>query len=370
MAKLLKPNYKNSILNISATLAEFLGCKNENPTLPILKKELKKKYKNVVFICFDGMGMYPIEKNLDSESILASNIKKVLKSTFPSTTTNATNSLLTNTYPLTHGWFGWSLYFEKLNRCVEIFRDTDYYTGEELNILKRDRPITQLDYYFYNADSEYNISTVFPEYVKTKDELNNYVFYDKNEFIDSITSVTKRKEKQFIYAYYPEPDYTMHEYGVSSNEARLKFQEINKIVEKLYKNTHNTLFIISADHGQIDVEGYVEIYKDKEIMDMLETPPYLEPRAAAFKVKSESKEDFERIFNERYSKDFTLFKSEALINEGYFGKGDKGHLLGDYIAVGTYTHKLLVFSESSHYFKGHHTSLTEEMKVPLIIINN
>ena len=370
MAKLLKPDYKNSILNISATLAEFLGCKNNNPTLPVLKKELKKKYKNVVFICFDGMGMYPIEKNLGEESILVSNIKKVLKSTFPSTTTNATTTLLTNSYPLEHGWLGWSLYFEKINKCVEIFKDTDYYTGERLNILKRDKPISLPDYYFYGADSEYNISTVFPEYVKAKDELNNYVFYDKNEFVESITSITKRKEKQFIYAYYPEPDYTMHEFGVDSYEARLKFEEINKIVEKLYKNTRNTLFIISADHGQIDVEGYVEIYKDKEIMKMLQTPPYLEPRATAFKVKSEFLEEFEKTFNERYSKDFTLFKSNDLIEQGYFGEGDKGNLLGDFIAIGTYTHKLMIWDESSNYFKGHHTSLTEEMKVPLIIINN
>ena len=36
------------------------------------------------------------------------------------------------------------------------------------------------------------------------------------------------------------------------------------------KTTKNTLIVVSADHGQIDVEGYVEIYKDKEIMDMLE----------------------------------------------------------------------------------------------------
>ena len=35
-------------------------------------------------------------------------------------------------------------------------------------------------------------------------------------------------------------------------------------MKKQEKNTKNTLFVITADHGQVDVEGYVEIYKDKE----------------------------------------------------------------------------------------------------------
>ena len=367
MAKLLKPDYKNSVLNVTSTIAEFLGCKSDIPTIPLLKKELNKKYKNVVFMCFDGFGEYPISKNYDEPNIITTNIKKVVKSTFPSTTTNATTSLLSNKYPLD---LGWSLYFEKINKCVEIFTNKDYYTQESLNIAKKDSPISLPEYYFYKADSNYNVSTVFPGYVKAKDELNNYVHYDKNSFIEAILEICKRKENQFIYSYYPEPDATMHRYGVSSNEAKMKFNEVLKIVETLHKKTKNTLFIMCADHGQIDVEGYVEIYKDKEIMSMLKVKPYLEPRATAFMVKDECKEDFERVFNERYSKDFTLFKTQDLIDQGYFGKGDKGYLLGDFIAVGTYTHKTMIFDENSNYFKGHHTSLTEEMKVPLIIINN
>ena len=48
MKNLIKPNWKKSNLNISATLAEFLGAENHNATLPIIKEELKKGYKNVL----------------------------------------------------------------------------------------------------------------------------------------------------------------------------------------------------------------------------------------------------------------------------------------------------------------------------------
>lgn len=43
MKKLLVPDFCKSIVNISATLAEFLGAPNRNATLPILKKELCKR---------------------------------------------------------------------------------------------------------------------------------------------------------------------------------------------------------------------------------------------------------------------------------------------------------------------------------------
>ena len=107
------PDFKHSNLNISATLAEFLGVKSNNATLPILKKALKKEYKNVVFICFDGMGVYPLTQNLEATDYLIRNITDTLVSTFPSTTANATTSLTTDTLPLEHGWSGWSVYFEK-----------------------------------------------------------------------------------------------------------------------------------------------------------------------------------------------------------------------------------------------------------------
>jgi len=102
---------------------------------------------------------------------------------------------------------------------------------------------------------------------------------------------------------------------------------------------------------------------------MLAYTPYLDARTPAFIVKKGKEKEFEKLFEERYGKDFKLFKSSNLINQGYFGNnGNYGYLLGDYIAIGTYTHKQFISYENMPRFKGHHTSLTEEMEVPLIIL--
>jgi len=365
----IKPDYKNCNLNISSTLAEFLGAPNKNATLKILEEELKKEYKNVVFICFDGMGIYPIKENLNEKDFLRKNIKKTLVSTFPSTTTNATTSLMTNTLPLEHGYFGWTINFPDINQNIAIYLGVDGWSGEKVEI--KNSPLKDIECYFDNSKTEYNINTVFPGYVNVKNEERNHVYYSQTEFFRNIEDICNHEGKQFIYAYNEEPDHTMHDYGVKNKVSKSLIKNISKNMENLVKNTKDTLFVVTADHGHIDVEDYIYIYKDKEIMDILEIYPYLEPRATAFKVKSGKEKEFEILFNKKYGEDFALFKSKDLIKQGYFGTfGDKGFLLGDYISIGKYTNKCFILSPQSAILKGHHTSLTDEMEVPLILVNN
>ena len=130
---LTKPDFNKNILNVSASLAQFLGCPNNKPTLEVLNEELKKGYKNVVFIIFDGLGMNPISINLDENDFLRAKVKEVLTTVFPATTTNATTTLHTNMYPMEHGRFGWSIYFEEIGRNVDIYVGQDSKTKEKVS---------------------------------------------------------------------------------------------------------------------------------------------------------------------------------------------------------------------------------------------
>ncbi len=365
------PDFNNSNLNITSTIAKYLGCQNDKPTIKLLEDELNKGYKNIVFICYDGLGIHPINVNLADDTLLKKNIKMELTSTFPSTTTNATTSLLSNKYPLEHGWFGWSLNFDNINRNIDIFKNTDSATGEEIKI--DNRPINEQKHYFDYTNTDYEINSVFPSYVFEENAKINHPFNPNHisDFFNNVNMVLNKPGKQFLYAYLGEPDTTMHEYGVTSWHAKRLINKINKKTEKIYKNTKDTLFIITADHGQVDIEGYVDLYGDKKLMDMLKIYPYLDARAVAFRVKDGMKEEFKNYFNSKYSEDFELHETKELIDKGVFGpKGDMGYLLGDFIAIGTFTHKTALMTPKSHKFKGHHTSLTEEMMVPLIIFSN
>lgn len=367
MKNFIKPDWNNSNLNISATLAEFLGAKNNNSTLPILKEELKKNYKNIVFICFDGMGINPLEINLNKNDFLRKNVVKTLTSTFPSTTTNATTSLITNLLPLEHGWLGWSLHFNKIKQNVDIYLHANSVTGEKIDF---EYPIVDnSNCYFDNTNSDYNVTAILPGYVQTK-KTEKVIIQTEDDLFDNIKNICSKQGKQFIYCYYPDPDSTMHEYGVSSKEAKEVISCLNNKIEKLYNEVDDTLFIVTADHGQVDVNGYIEFYKDIDFNSLLEYPAFLDARTPAFIVKKGKEKEFENLFTKKYGEDFILYKSKDLISQNYFGnKGEYSYLLGDYIAVGTYTHKLLLAHDRAQRFKGHHTSLTEEMLVPLIMFS-
>ena len=247
--------------------------------------------------------------------------------------------------------------------------NSDSWTNDQLTITNS--PLGKLDYYFDHANSDYEINSVFPSYVKVVREDRNNTFNSLTEFFNLLKTIGNKKNKQFIYAYYPDPDSTMHEYGVTSKEAKKIISDISLNMQKLFKETTNTLFIITADHGQVDIEDYVELYKDEKLMSMLEIYPFLEARAPAFIVKKGKRIQFESYFKQTYGKDFELHKSSELVKKGYFGNfGNKAHLLGDYIAIGTYTHKQAILTPEMTKFKGHHTSLTEEMEIPLILLNN
>lgn len=366
MKKFNLPNWNKSIVNISASLSEFLGAPNSNPTLQILNKELAKKYKNVVFICFDGLGINPLKKNLSPFRYLRKNVKGTLTSTFPSTTTSATTTLQTNKLPFQHGWYGWNLYFKDIGKVLDLFWKSDSVTGERVDF---NYPMDAGLFYFEQANTSYNISLIAPKYFECNDSTNKITIKTSQDLVKKIEEVCKRPKNQFMYCYFDDPDYTMHDYGVKSKQAKAVIKDINAKIKNLCKKLNDTLIIISADHGQIDVKGYVEFYKDQELNSMLECIPYLDARTPAFKVKSGYHEKFESLFKQKYGKDFILYKTADLIKENYFGgSGTFDVLLGDFIAVGTYTNKILLSTENSNRFKGHHTSLTDEMLVPLIII--
>ena len=361
---MIKPNFKNSILNVSATFDEFLGNKNEICKINKLKKALHKKYKNVIYICFDGLGIYPLKQNLGKGSFLRKNIVKKITSVFPSTTTNATTTLHSALYPSQHGLFGWSLYFENLNQCVDIYLRKNSYTGKQV-VAKEVEEYMEFDCFYDKNRSDYKITTVFPSYVKSKQ--NNFVFETMDDMFKMLKKATENNNENFIFAYYGEPDSTMHTYGVTSKEAKEKIALINAYVENLAKELTNSVIVITPDHGQTDITEYIKLYEDEALKSTIKTPFYLESRAVAFQVKNE--EMFLKAVK-KYKKDAKLYKVRNLIKKNYFGPNtEKLKMLGDYILLMKNNHKQFVFSDKHMLFKGHHTSLTKrEMLLPLIII--
>jgi hypothetical protein len=59
------PDYNNSIVNLVCSVLKNYGAECQHQTLSIFDNYLKKEYKNVVVMLFDGLGVDALENHID-----------------------------------------------------------------------------------------------------------------------------------------------------------------------------------------------------------------------------------------------------------------------------------------------------------------
>ena len=362
------PNYDRSILSIASSVLNHFGVKDcQHKTLPEFDKLLKKDYKNIIVMLFDGLGTSSLNYHLKENDFLRKLYVTDISSVFPSTTVTATTSVLSGYSPAECGWLGWDLYFEEIGENVAIFKNTLQRNGKpaaKFNVAHKYIPVKSIMKRIEDVNgrkSAYCVS-FFSKYRSKSVE----------DICKTVYKLSKKRKKKYIYAYWNQPDHAMHGHGVTSQEAHEQILHINSEVEKLCGKLENSLVIITADHGLCDgVNVYLEDYP--ELNSMLKIPPSIEPgRAMSLFVKDGLREDFKNEFNRRFGDCFRLMTKEEVFSENLLGYG-KPHprtydFVGDFLAVAT-TEKTLFTAREEYEIVGVHAGLTkEEMTVPFIAI--
>ncbi|HRS23167.1 MAG TPA: alkaline phosphatase family protein, partial [Candidatus Woesebacteria bacterium] len=97
-----------------------------------------------------------------------------------------------------------------------------------------------------------------------------------NEGLTIINKIIRenKKSKNYIYFYYAGLDSCLHQYGSRSKKAKGEIKMIKKQLARFLKQKlnyrKNTLFILTADHGQIDIDPQKTFYLNKEIPEIME----------------------------------------------------------------------------------------------------
>ena len=131
----------------------------------------------------------------------------------------------------------------------------------------------------------------------------------------------------------------------------------------------DTTFILTADHGHLDISNQELCTDFPELSKMLVRQPSIEPRAISFYVKPEYLEEFPKKFVKEFGTDYVLFTKQEVLEKNMFGFGNPHSNLtgiGDFVAA-AFTPKTLVWNEKSTKFRSHHAGLTKkELEIPLI----
>ena len=292
MKKVFFPDYKNSIVGIPATLLEYCGVKNNYSKIKILKDELKKKYKNVVFFVFDGLGEHAVRTFSSKRGFLNKNLKGSLSSTFPPTTTAATSTYWSCSYPVEHHWLAWSLFLKQEDKIVDIFLNRDTYTQEKLadeSIMKKYHGFESIFKKVQNLEKpKAYMFGVFPEYVNLDCEFVNFKNNKNvNQMFQKVQTIVeaRKPKKKVVISYFEDPDSKMHRFGYSSTEAKKFIKKVNKLLKVFLEKNPDTLVIVSADHGQIDVGKTIRLEDYPDIVSCFSKYPTFESRSKCFYIK-------------------------------------------------------------------------------------
>ena len=367
----IKIDYDSSILSVSNSVLEHFKVSPDYATLPELDSILSKDYTNVVLMIIDGMGTAILRKNLPEDSFLNQHILREISSVFPPTTAAATTAFHSGLPPLHSGWLGWMNYFPQYDKIIEVFRNTEFYSGKAIS---EPAPAET----FIKYDSIYSrITAKNPEveYYKIFPPFDDDGVESFSEMCEKVVETAgKNSHKKIISAYWTEPDHSIHAYGTGSSEVKEILKDIEYQIVKMSKQIKDTVVIISADHGAVDVEEtYLNAYPD--VCETFLRPPALEARFITFFVKPEYKNAFPKLFEKYFGADFVLFGKQEFLSSGILGT-KKMHpmvpdFLGDFVAIAIKNKSLryTTYEKEFKVMKADHAGFSaDEMKVPVIVL--
>ena len=366
----LKNNYNECLTNLACSISKYFKASYKHNTIDYIDKLLEeKKPKNVVTILLDGMGNSLLDKHLTKDSFFIKNRMKSISTVFPATTVAATTSMRTGLNPCETGMLGWTMYFDECDDTIVTFARSS--KGDEDNKVLQsateyiNKYLTQKE-----VTDRINEETKFKGYKVTPFDDEKYT--DLNDMFNKIENLCNNNEKKYIYSYYDEPDYTLHDLGTDNSEIKNIIVNMQDRVYKLAQKLNDTLIFVIADHGHLNAENiFLENYPD--FLDCLEKLPSIEPRTTAFFVKNNMKKTFEYLFEKYFGNYFYLFTKNEIINMKLFGDGEENKKfrseLGDYIAI-SYAKKAFIYKGDCPLTSQHAGYSDDEVYIPLIVIDS
>lgn len=385
------PEYNGkNFINIINSIKHNFGI---NDGITLENKKIKKILLNkekVVFILVDAFG-WKFYKSVREDSKFFKEIRKrgieeKITSQFPSTTTAHVTSVITGKDVSTHGFFEWFTYDSKINEVFTPFL-FDYEGKEE--ILPKDNLFKEL------KENGVCSTIITPNYI-------NNSYYSRELFKDGkvkgydsveemfdilLQGIKKDKGKNFYYIYYPQIDSIGHEYGMSSYKAYFEINNFIKALDNFYNNVldkgvNEGIFILSADHGQMEIKD--RIYLNELIPNIEEymlkdskgrsIVPVGYNRDMFLYIKKEFETYVYELLKEKFKDKGEIYLVKDLIDKGVFINPSETFLsrMGNIIIIPYDGYGVWWFEKGKYEIslKGSHGGLTkDEMEIPLLIYN-
>jgi predicted AlkP superfamily pyrophosphatase or phosphodiesterase len=362
------------------------------------------KYDAVVLFLIDGFGWRFFEKfqqEVFLERIIKQGNVEKLTSQFPSTTAAHMTTIHSGMPVGEHGVFEWYFYEPTLDEVIAplLFsyagtsqRDTLKPSGI---IAKQLFPKTNI----YRTFKQQGIqASVFQHREYTPSTYSDILFKGAKsigfrtlpEALVNLASELKEIERPaYYFLYFDRIDGIGHEYGPESDQITAEITNFLMTMETVFTgamqgNKKRILFMLSADHGQVETDPEASIYLNRDpsfhgIEKFLRLNHAGEPIVPAgsardffLYVKPEALDEADDFLARRLAGKAEVRKVKEMISEGYFGPSISAQFhsrVGDLVIL-PYGGEAVWWYEQNKFeqkFRGHHGGLTkQEMEIPLL----
>ena len=405
--KLIKPRYNDYCFS---NITSFILDQFNQTNLSKLPKDVilnnNKSYQKIIFFLIDGLGWRFFEKYQNHpffEFIEKNGVVSKLTAQFPSTTAAHVTTIHTGLLVGEHGVFEWFYYEPKIDTIIAPLLYTTAYHNNQKDGLKN-FPIKPKDIYpqktFYQLLKKSGINSfIFQHREYTPSSYSNWVFRGSTKIfpyktiteaiVNLFDILSEEKEKSYYFLYFDKVDSISHQYGPSSRQTEEEILIFLDLMERLFlkefQKQKEVLFLLTADHGQMEVSPKNTFYlnkKVKKIKKWLKTnkngqllAPSGSPRDMFLYIKEEFLDEAFSYLSKKLSGIALVYKTKDLIEEGFFGKKISKNFLkrvGNLVLL-PFDNQTIWWYEKGIFeqrFFGHHGGLSrEEMEVGLVSLD-
>ncbi|AAY80289.1 alkaline phosphatase family protein [Sulfolobus acidocaldarius] len=355
--------YSNSVYNLACAIADFLGVNRE-----CKGKKLEISGRRIALTLLDGLGYTML-------SDAGFTVDRTITTVFPSTTATTLTTLFTAQLPAEHGILGYTTYSKRLGGIINTLKytyplvDTRDIISEEG--IEYEKAFPDVKNYLKEVRDKKTAevtpkgleNTQFTKLTHGRTNITKTYINYWDAFTEA-SNILQMKEYDFVYIYIPDVDSLAHKHGPNHPVVKECIRDLYNGLMKLAERFKDYTFVITADHGHVQVNEHIALNHDSELLKLLDVVPYGDSRAV--------------FLHSRY--DLKTYLKTKYPNLEVFGRNEFEKLIGgntsyaDYIAVPTDSNAYVyLFKEEGNEYnklKGHHGGLSlNEMKVPLVIWN-
>jgi predicted AlkP superfamily pyrophosphatase or phosphodiesterase len=404
----VKPLYDSYCFsNIPQTIRYLLTGAGQS-ALPLdVFGNLPTKYDRVILFFVDAFGWRFFERYAEKYEFLKTMLKhgvvSKMTSQFPSTTAAHTTSIHTGLNVGQSGIYEWQ-YYEPIVDDIILPLFFSYARDKKRDTLKQ-TPFPPEKFYpaqslYQQLKSEGVVSYIFQHQSYTPSTFSDCVFKGAHvvpfrSFSDVLTRLTEivlahKAPPYYYYVYFDRIDMLCHQYGPASKQFEQEVENFLLLMDQLFYQkirgkVSNTLLIMTADHGQVEVNPRTTMYLNKQapsIEHFLQTNQsgrLLVPAGSArdmfLYVKAEYLDEALAHLQKQFEGKAEVYKTADLLAQRFFGSQEPSqqflNRVGNLVILPYPGETAWWYEEGvfDMHFLGHHGGLTpQEMEIPFMAL--